>query len=177
MIILALDLASVTGWALGAPGEIPRSGSIRFARSGHSMAAHFRGCRTWLTDFVTISKPDIVVFEGPLAPSYVAGNTNTDVVRALMGLIAIVEEALYDTRIQVREATVSNVRAFFLGTNRIKRDEAKVATKRRCRELGWPVTDDNSADALALWAYMVNIVSPQDGVKFLPLFRKQGVAI
>jgi hypothetical protein len=172
-MILALDLASRSGWALGAAGETPRSGSVSFARAEHSMAAHFVGCRQWLTDFVAVNNPRIVVFEAPLAPSYVAGRTNTDTVRKLMGLTAIVEEALYGKGFDVREAPVSKVREFFLGTAHLKRREAKQATKHRCVELGWRPCDDNAADALALWAYMVGIVAPAHGLKLLPLFGRE----
>ena len=34
LIVLALDLASVTGWAVGEPGGMPTHGSTRFARAG-----------------------------------------------------------------------------------------------------------------------------------------------
>jgi hypothetical protein len=63
--ILALDLASRTGWAVGVPSdEKPRSGSLRFAREGASMGAVFAGCRQWLNDFLaTENDIKLVVFE------------------------------------------------------------------------------------------------------------------
>lgn len=170
--ILALDLATQTGWACGRPGEVPRCGSLAFARAGHSMAARFAGCARWLNDFVAVETPRVVVFEAPLAPSYVAGHTSTDTVRLLMGLTAIIEATLYDSGIDVREASVSTVRQFFLGTTRIKSADAKIATKKRCVELGWRVVDDNAADACALWAYQVSVFVPAEGVKLLPLFGR-----
>ena len=39
MNILALDIATVTGWAFGAPGSVPRAGTIRWADVGSSNAA------------------------------------------------------------------------------------------------------------------------------------------
>jgi len=170
--ILALDLASRSGWALGVPGARPLSGSIRFAREGHSMAAHFAGCRDWLDAFVAVNKPRVVIFEAPIAPSFMIGHTTTTTARALLGLIGMVEGTLYGRGFDVREASVSDVRRFFLGSARIKSKDAKAATVRRCVELGWRPADDNAADALALWAYMISILSPADGVKLLPLFGR-----
>lgn len=176
MKILALDLASQMGWATGMPGLPPRSGSLRLAREGHSPAAHFAGLRDWLNDFVAVERPRIVVFEAPLAPSYVSGRTNTQTVYFLMGLAATCEVTLYGREFDVREASVSTVREFFLGSARIKSADAKAMTKRRCFDLGWRTADDNAADALALWAYMVSIIAPAEGVKFLPLFQRRAIA-
>jgi len=171
--ILALDLSVTrTGWAIGAPGEVPQNGSVVFARRGFSLAAHFAGCREWLDRFHAQHNPRLVVFEAPLAPSVMEGRTNTTTVRALMGLAAMVEGTLYNRGIDVREASVASVRRFFLGSNAIKSADAKLATFRRCVELGFAPCNDDSADALALWCFMVSIVAPSEGVKLLPLFRK-----
>ena len=171
--VLALDLATKTGWAIGAPNDkAPRFGSLRFAREGHSMAAHFAGCAQWLKDITTVERPRLIVFEAPLAPSFMTGHTNTDTVRWLMGLTAIVEATLYGKGFDVREATVSNVRNFFLGTNRIRSADAKLATKRRCVELGWNVGDDNAGDACALWLYQCALLDPTIAVRYTPLFSK-----
>jgi hypothetical protein len=172
--VLALDLAGKTGWAVGAPGEEPRHGSLRFAREGHSMGAHFAGCMQWLNDFTSVEHPRLVVFEAPLAPSFMTGRTNTDTARWLLGLCAVVEATLYGRGFDVREATVASVRNFFLGTNRIKSADAKLATKRRCVELGWMVGDDNAADACALWLYQCALLEPQIAVRYTPLFAALG---
>src|SRR5262245_23437780 len=94
--ILALDLASVTGWACGAPGQgVPRSGSIRFARVGASMGAIFSGCAQWLRDFLTVQEVSLIVFESPMEPGFMTGKTNASTIRVLMGLPAIVEATVY----------------------------------------------------------------------------------
>ena len=52
--ILALDLATVSGWAEGPPGGPVRSGSIRFAPSGASHGEIALGAVRWLVVVVVL---------------------------------------------------------------------------------------------------------------------------
>jgi len=174
--ILALDLASRTGWAVGDPADpTPRSGSVRLASSGASLGAVYAGCRQWLVDFVA-AEPDIrlIVFEAPMAPQHMAGFTTAHIMRLLIGLCAIAEEFGHSRGYDVREAKVSDVREHFIGTNRIKRKDAKPLTIENCRRLGWAPVDDNAADALALWHYQASIFDPALSMQTSPLFRYNG---
>jgi len=158
--ILALDLAARTGWALGRPGDMPASGSVRFAKEGASMAAVLSGCRRWLGEFLD-GHPTIqlVVFEAPLLPAFKKGKTTIVTIRQLMGLCGTVEELLYSRgTYDIREARVSDIRIHFLGSNKHKREKAKELTIMRCRHLGWHPDDDNAADALALWDYQSSLL-------------------
>jgi hypothetical protein len=170
--VLALDLATKTGWAYGQPDSVPKSGSLRFAREGASMAAHLVGCRKWLRDFIAVNATRLVVFEAPLTPDLMRGRTNIATIRLLIGLAAVVEECLYGRGIDVREARVSDVRAHFLGSNHRKRDAAKLATKDVCTRLGWQAVDDNAADALALWSYQVSFIAPELAIRVSPLWGR-----
>lgn len=173
--ILALDLASRTGWACGFPHEDkPRSGSVRFAREGASLGAIYAGCRQWLADFLA-TEPDVrlIVFEAPMAPQHMAGFTTAHIIRVLIGLCAVVEEYGHAGGYDVREAKASEVREHFLGTNRIKRKEAKSATIDACNRLGWAPSDDNAADALALWHYQASFLDPKLALQTSPLFRRR----
>ncbi len=163
--ILALDLARVTGWACGRPGDVPRSGSVVLAREGYSTAAVLCGCRDFLTGFL-IEHPTVqlVVFESPLIPMFRKGQTTIATIRQLMGLCAVVEELLYSkTGYDVREARVADIRTHFLGSNKHKREQAKRLTIAACRARGWTPADDNAADALALWDYQATLLGPRHG--------------
>lgn len=158
MQILALDLARTAGWCLGTPADAkPLFGTIEIVRENASMAKLFCEWRILLRDFLSMN-PDItlVVFEAPLPPNFVRGNTTFDTTRRLLGLCAVTEELLYSlAKYDIREARVSDVRNHFLGSNRYKRPEAKLRTIRRCHSMGWNVADDNQGDAVALWDYQV----------------------
>lgn len=166
--ILSLDLARKTGWALGLANDAkPQSGSLQITNSDSSHAKLFSSWREYLRDFIALN-PEIglVIFESPLPPMLRTGNTNISAIRLLMGLAAVTEELLYTLNqfpqrphiIDVREARVADVRTHFIGSNRHKRDEAKMLTIKRCRQLGWEPKDDNAADALALWDYQCSIL-------------------
>ncbi|UQR66190.1 hypothetical protein LRP30_13440 [Bradyrhizobium sp. C-145] len=173
--ILALDLASRTGWAVGYPNEDkPHSGSVRFAREGASMGAVFAGCRQWLNEFLaTENDIKLVVFEAPMVPQHMAGRTNAEIIRVLIGLCAVVEEFTYARGYDVREARVSDVRTHFIGSNRHKRKEAKSLTMDACYRLGWTPSDDNAADALALWHYQAAMLEPSLAVQTSALFPRR----
>lgn len=158
MQILALDLALQTGWAIGTTADTkPMSGSIQIARPDASMAKMFSEWRIHLRDFLSLNADvSLVVFESPLLPFMKAGNTNINTIRRLIGLAAVTEELLFSLgKYDIREARVSDVRSHFLGSNRHKREEAKMLTIRKCRSLGWEPRDDNAADALALLDYQM----------------------
>lgn len=162
--LLALDVAKKTGFAFGPSNEAPQTGSVQFGRGGSSMAATFAECRRWLKRFLE-NNPSIemVVFESPLVPGMMRGKTNISTVRQLIGLVAVVEEFLFDTGgYDVREARVADIRTHFLGSNRHKRDMAKALTLTRCRQLGWHVSDTDAADAAALWHYQASILMGRD---------------
>jgi hypothetical protein len=166
-VVLALDLATVTGWAAGRPGDTPTFGSVRLNKPGGSRATAYRAFRTWLDAMP--SMPDLIIYELPMQPLHMKLHTNIDTSKLLMGLAEHLEEwALGKT--ELREATVGQVRAHFIGQN-LKSAIAKPKTVQTCIDRGWPVTTTDEADACALWDYQVSWLRPDIAVANTPLFR------
>jgi hypothetical protein len=171
MNILALDLATNSGWALGALGDhVPVFGSIRFGARDCSHEARFGHALEWTSDFLKRNKVDVLTFEAPLHFGLRRGNSNTGNDEIAYGLAAIVQavahlRGVYDVRL----ARTIDVRRFFLGDNP-KRNIAKRETIGRCRALGIHVEDDNQADAIALWHFQCAQIRPQLGLRTSPLF-------
>ena len=156
-MILALDLASVTGWACGEADEAPSHGYIRFATAGASHEAVFFAALQWTNGMIAQYKPKTIVWESPLSTSFRIGKTNLNTTALLYGLPAVVGAAAYSRAIyNCRKADTRDVRLHFIGKNP-KRAIAKAATIARCQQLGWNVTDDNEADALAIWDYAASL--------------------
>ena len=64
MIILALDLATRTGWAVVRDGRVVESGVQTFdKRRGESNGVLFLRARKWLSEFGQSSPPDLVAYE------------------------------------------------------------------------------------------------------------------
>lgn len=167
--ILALDLATVSGWAEGPAGGPVRSGSVRFAPQGASHGEIALGAIRWFSDRLKVSKPSLIVYEA-VNVQHMAGKTNLNTIRVLCGIPFILEGVaqgfgIYD----VRQADTSDVRRFFIGSNP-KREAAKAQTIARCRMLGHDPVDDNAADAYALHFYMAGLLNPRLAVATTPLF-------
>ncbi len=156
--ILALDLATKTGWAYGKPDKRGPTafGSLKFKGE---RPAIYRELRRWLSDWIR-AQPGLIVFESAAPPIWMLGRTRFATTKLLIGMCEHVEELCYE-RIELCDAMTSQVRAHFLGTNRIKRPEAKRLTIARCEKLGWHVANDNEADACALWHYQASLLSPE----------------
>jgi len=174
--VLALDLATTTGYAYGAPGSIPQFGHLRFAKPGSPRALVYRNFRNWLDqkwggridDDNAI--PDVIVYESPAVPSIMAGKTNIDTIKLLMGLAEHLEEWCHG-KAELHEARVAAVRVHFIGQN-MKSAMAKQKTFDQCRMLGWEVADFDEADACALWDFQCAWLNPKLAAYSTPLFRR-----
>jgi hypothetical protein len=153
-LILALDLATNTGFAYGAANsERPAIGSIRLGAVGAGHGEKGFKLLRWLQDFLAVQVPSAVYLEAPLPPSHMGGRTNAQTLRQMSGLPFLVEAVCFAWNVPVFEATPHEVRKHFLGTTRLERQEAKRQTIARCRMFGWEVANDDAADAAALWHY------------------------
>lgn len=161
-VVLALDLATTTGFAVDGPsrnsrGEpVPISGSFRAgpAIQGElEYGATYVAFRDWLVDLCAVHQPRHAIFEAPLpfagGSTMKAGVSSPATVRKLLGFAAIAEETLTRLEIDTLEANVQSVRKHFCGHAHAKKPEVV----RTCRMLGWHPGDDNAADALALWDF------------------------
>jgi hypothetical protein len=204
--VLALDIATVTGFAWGRIGwqcascdstktiaEIrelgglsccperkmqlipPIAGSRRFGKAGASDNAVFGDALKWIADILEPQpRPDLLILESMLPPGAKLGHTSTEVRDRLAGLHGIIRGVAYRRGIyQIAEYSVGDVRQHFLGERKFKREIAKRETVRRCQMLGWPVEDDNAADACALWSFAAALIEPQHALQLSPLFNKQ----
>ncbi len=176
--ILALDIATVAGWAYGAPGSLPLSGTERWAPPSSSNGRVGAGMLIWLSDFLKVHHVDAIYFEAPFDPRIMAKKTNFNTTRILVGLPFLLETLLEAKGYsRVFEVSVSDVRKHFLGKDP-RGDEGKRQVQLRCRQLGWKFNSADAADALAVWSFACAIESPKTSIATAPLFqpRNQSVA-
>src|SRR5262249_53903384 len=105
-LILALDIATKTGWARGRPMETPKCGSIRFG-GGHS--AIYAECFEWLTMSLQQHRPDVVVIEDLLPVFAKQGSTNRATGHLLGGLHGVVKLAVHQRRLPIEVVSVVDV--------------------------------------------------------------------
>lgn len=174
-LILALDLATTTGFAIGKPFQMPRWGTIRFGKPGASNNAIFAHAMDWITALLDpIPRPSTLILESLLPPDAKVGKTSRDVRDRLCGLQAIVRAVAHKKGIyDISEAGPQTVRKHFIGDGMLKRELAKAAVMQRCRQLGWDPQDDNAGDALALFSFACAIINPEWSLQLSPLFNRQ----
>jgi len=178
--ILAVDLATVTGFARGFSDDLaPSFGTVKFVGSkrnhGHPGDANhtFALALQWMTDMIEQNPPDILMIESMLPPDAMRNQTSRQVRDRLAGLHGIVRACAKRGGVgEISEVSVGDVRAHFIGTRGLQRLDAKRAVIERCKALGWNVANDNEGDACAIWSFAVSLIDPQQALRVSPLFNR-----
>jgi hypothetical protein len=173
--VLALDVATITGYARGVVGGRPIAGSVRFGTREASEGEVFSQAIGWMSKVLEMQpRPDVIVVEAMLPPGAKVGQTNSSTRDRLAGLHAIVRGVAHIRGIsEIACYSVADIRQHFIGERSLKRAQAKAAIVLRCEMLGWQAVDNNAADALAAWSYACSIIDPTQALKVSPLFNKQ----
>jgi hypothetical protein len=156
--IFALDLAIRTGFAVGLVGERPHSISVALKRPDEPRAVALGNLVAWLDSAWRKEKPALVVKEAPLSlQAYRNLGNSEDRVKMDYALHGIVEAMCNRFGITCEQWHVASVRKHFIGRSMLgDRAATKAAVVQRARVLGYiprDCTDDNRADALALWDF------------------------
>jgi hypothetical protein len=173
--VLALDLATVTGYARGEVGGRPVAGSIRFGTRESGDGEVFGHAIGWFSKLIAMQpRPDVIVVEAMLPPGAKVGATNSSTRDRLAGLHAIVRGVAHIRGAgEIACYSVGDIRHHFIGERSLRRAQAKQAIVLRCEMLGWQVVDNNAADACAAWSFACSIIDPTQALKVSPLFNKQ----
>lgn len=149
MKILALDLGTTTGWALGWPlGSVQSvdSGSWSFkTKKTDGPGAKFLNFKRWLSEFDPI-EIDHVYYEKVMSHSSVYA------AHAYGGFLAILMVWCEIREIPYTGIGVGSIKKSWTGKGNAKKWEMIDEAKRR----GFDPLDDNEADALALLDYVIN---------------------
>ena len=154
-MIVALDIATQTGVAVGSPGGAPRAWSVDLGK-GSSDDARFSAVLTLTHKLIAEYKPRLLAIEAPVGGPKAS--------HLLIGLVACVKGCAANRSIPVKDFPINSVRKHFLGRaprvsdypakNRAAAVKAmKADVMARCRLLGWQVDGHDEADAVALWDF------------------------
>ena len=150
--ILALDIATQTGVAVGKPGEKPLCWSENMGKGEDEK--RLAKILHVTNSLILTHKPDFVAMEAPV------GGAKANFV--LIGYWQVVRAVVAHHKVPGKTFAISEIRKHFLGKNLTTRDfptlkhsAAKKAIKEhvvaRCQLLKWDVPNDDAADAAALW--------------------------
>lgn len=165
MNVLALDLATHLGWAIGSPGmNRPRWGSFKLPSTGDNIGRFTLAFSVWLTGFIAEEPVDRIVMEATVLPD----KTQRATLLKLYGLAIKVEEIGEGIGIGVSEVRIQSWRKHFLGRASApphfkgtdRRKWVKDQAIKSCARRGWLTDDDNEADALGILDYSLCMLSP-----------------
>jgi crossover junction endodeoxyribonuclease RuvC len=149
--LLALDLATKTGWALQENGQI-ESGVEDFAPIRHESAGmRWLKFRRWI-DWIAGERwtPELIIFERWVA-------TRTGVASEITaGFTTRMVEFCDERKIEYVAISPSELKKWVTGRGNASKHDMLEAVARRWRR----VDDDNEADALALLHYAIEVVLP-----------------
>ena len=168
--LLALDIATVSGFAIDGPEDWkPLTGTVRCTADGDDYGRAYVAFERWLTDFIAVHRPDVMAFEAPLIVGGRSGTsrpTNHGTARLLFGLSAVAELVGNRAGLRVFECHIQTVRRHFTGNGRCQKAEVRA----RCRTLGWDVQSNDAADAAAIWDFARSVLRPGTAVRSTPMF-------
>lgn len=156
-MILALDTATVTGWALGSLDCEPESGHMRLPKTGDDIGRFINAYRDWLREMIRRHEPTELVFEAALLSP--GKFTNAQTIRKLNGLAAMTESVASECGLRCSEGNLSTIRKHFVGQGRAPKEAPdgrkwfKTQVMERCEAKGWSPDNDDEGDALALLDY------------------------
>src|SRR5947209_2098721 len=133
-IILALDLAVKTGFAVGKAGDCPRSGWTALKDKAQPRQIAFNNLICWLDVRLRNDRPSLIVKEAAFPLQAYRDKANSEArVRMDYGLHAIVEGMASRFSIKVEDVHPSTVRKHFVGTGRMgERELTKGMVVNRC---------------------------------------------
>lgn len=163
MNLLALDLATKTGFAHGEPGGMPTWGSHKLPQTGEDYGAFGLAYEAFLSALIQSKGVTRIVYESPILPS----TTTLATARKLYSLGTITEMIAGRLGVKCHEAHMQTVRGHFIGASRApkhipqkdRRSWMKSRIIGQCIARGWNVTNDDEADALAVFDWASAIIN------------------
>jgi Holliday junction resolvasome RuvABC endonuclease subunit len=172
--ILALDLSSVTGFAVGGVYDnAPRFGTWHLPKSGGE-GARYAAFENELIEAVERYQPGRIVLEAPMSFQAMLGVSTMKVMAQQLTLRGMAYAEGWRNSIPVSEVSADMVRLAILGQQRFAKGTVKAAVVAYCRSIGLRVPDHNAGDAVLLWLYQVGQLRgglPAAG----PLFRERRI--
>lgn len=179
-IIQAIDLAQRTGFAIGSPGAMPRSGAVVLKEKKERRDIAMGSLIAWLQDEWKGEKPALVIREAPLPlAAYKRGKSDTigtadasqDTVQISYGLHGILEGMCNRYGIQLVDAYPARTRKHFIDAGNMgSRELTKRAVIERCWLLGYfprSTFDLDRADACSVWDWAAATYGQRSGALHL----------
>lgn len=169
MTLLALDLATRTGWAVAVPPYRPStialqdaagvgktrqnlSGVRRFTDLAYDHGRLFYNFEEWLNEKMNTHQPDKLVYEAALPR-----HSGSSAAQIALGLVGILLKEAVRTNTPIWHISGSKLKKFATGKGAWPKGQAKAKMKQAGWNRGWVFADDNECDALWLAEYACEV--------------------
>lgn len=168
MKVIFLDLATSTGWAVGTVSGVEEFGTIVLPKTGVDVGLYLNVADSMIDRLVGKHLPTVLAFEAP----WLSRRDRIENTRKLHGLPNVVEQIASRRKLECVEASVHDVAEHFLGVPYPKGgDRKKMATRVKCRDLGFEVRNSDEADALAGLSYILSCKHPLKALETVPMAK------
>lgn len=157
--VLALDLATVCGWAAGRPGDSPPAWGAVILPREHGRGAVCAAYEDWLDGRIAELAPALVAYEAPLNPHQ---QRDRESCFFAFGLAMATEGCAWRAGVECRPYALDTIRSAVLGRKTLTEEEKAIRPRVSVKtaivapfisSLGWAVPQPDAADALIVWLY------------------------
>jgi hypothetical protein len=160
--VLALDLATTTGWAWHRPGmSRPFFGAFRLPGDARETGRACYALERWLRDMFVMMRPDGGISHFFYEAQHVGPNLNIDVLYKLIGLGATVEKFAYQAKGRCYRVNIAEWRKHFLGKGsgfKARGEDQKELAIQRCGQYGWHTDEADAAEACGILDYSLTMI-------------------
>jgi hypothetical protein len=174
MLILALDLARVTGFAVGAAGSVPKSGSWSLRQQGEDMRFEPPALVLNIIRLLDGRRPDVIVVEEALeaAAKWKGGHAMSWSLKSQHRLHGALEAFAGVSRIRKVDVASNTVRKFCCGrASAGGRVETKAMVRDAMVSAGLVpagTKDTDRTDAVAVWRWAEDAVAGVSSLTLMP---------
>jgi len=165
--ILALDLATQLGWAVGTPADGPEWGTHRLPKTGEDIGKFLAVYDKWLIRMLDWYAPDLVVVEKPI--NMTNARSTIWVRLKLNGLVSHTEFRCHTSGFECAWADNWDWKRHFVGYTFGKKTKPYPVFQ-ACKYRGWKAVTTDEADALGIWDYSICNLIPEKAHESTPLF-------
>ncbi len=160
MKILALDIATSTGWAAGETSAAPTFGCYRIQTDGRNFGMAMNDFSRWLDSMIDAYMPDQIVYEKPITTIH--GKTSLETKCLLIGLCMHAESVAYDHGLPISWVNNATVKKHFTGHGGFGKKTKPYPMIVAAHQRGWMVETHDEADACGVWDYGIHCHDPEN---------------
>lgn len=168
--VLALDLATTTGWAWHLPGmPRPLFGAFRLPGDARAVGQPADALERWLREQALLLRPHGGISHFMFEAQHISSRANVDTLYRLIALGGIVEKFAYQVKGHCYKVDISTWRKHFIGRGSgFKRtadkksylpgEDPKELAIQRCAEYGWHTDVADAAEAVGILDYSLSLI-------------------